>query len=312
MLGFSTLTQKYLNLTLGSKQKMQTRIIERPGLWMSDDELKKLSADLRDVVGSLGIGDLAYGALNGDRARLENSVFTIIYDNQLKRAMAFNALSIMSCTLKGQQVDVVHLGLVVINPEIRAKGLSWILYGFTTFLLFFRNRLKPIWVSNVTQVPSIIGMCSESFGNVFPNPRLKNRRSFEHLLLAREIMSKHRHVFGVGEEAEFDEEKFIMKNSYTGGSDNLKKTFEQAPKHREPLYNDFCKDHLDYNRGDDFLQLGQIDLKTFYHYLLHSAPPSAVITIAYRTIFALIESICVPTIQWFSPSKQMGELRPWK
>ena len=36
-------------------------------------------------------------------------------------------------------------------------------------------------------------------------------------------MLNHRHVFGVGNDAELDDKYFIIKNAYTGGSDNLLK-----------------------------------------------------------------------------------------
>ena len=60
-------------------------------------------------------------------------------------------------------------------------------------------------------------------------------------------MRRHRRVFGVGEDAGFDEARFVITNAYTGGSDNLKKSFDVAPKHRDEAYNDFCREQLDYS-----------------------------------------------------------------
>ena len=103
-------------------------------------------------------------------------------------------------------------------------------------------------------------MVSQTFSDVFPSPHPDARQSFAHLQLARGIMSRHRAVFGVGEDAGFDETRFVITNAYTGGSDALKKTFEAAPKHRDEQYNVFCARELDYARGDDVLHLGRIDL----------------------------------------------------
>jgi hypothetical protein len=61
--------------------------------------------------------------------------------------------------------------------------------------------LRQKWISNVTQVPSVVGMVSQTFSDVFPSPHPDARQSFAHLQLARGIMSRHRAVFGVGEEA---------------------------------------------------------------------------------------------------------------
>ena len=94
-------------------------------------------------------------------------------------------------------------------------------------------------------------MVSETFSDVFPSPDPASRQSFAHLQLARGIMRRHRSVFGVGEEAGFDEARFVITDAYTGGSDALKKSFDAAPKHRDEKYNAFCARELDYDRGDD-------------------------------------------------------------
>jgi len=287
------------------------RVIGRPGLWMAPDELAKLVNDLRGIVAALGIGDLEYGVLSGDKDRLDCAVLTVIYDAKSGKAIAFNALSIMECELRGKPTDVLHLGLVAVDPSYRAKGLSWLLYGFTCFLLYFRNLLRPIWVSNVTQVPAIIGMTTEGFVDIFPSPVANSRRSFDHLQLARQIMKSHRHVFGVGQDAVFDEDRFVIMNAYTGGSDNLKKTFEQAPKHRDERFNEFCRQQLDYGRGDDIIQLGRIQMNVMANYMIHSVPKGSWMALFWTLLFAFITALLLPIFQWLSPSKSMGVLRPW-
>jgi hypothetical protein len=312
MANWLALTKPHLNMKFGSAKTVQTRIIERPGLWMTDDELASLSGDLRKIIDSLEIGGLDYGVGTGERESLNNAIITLVYDGPTGRPVAFNALRYMPCSLRNSEVQVVHLGLVIVDPTYRAKGLSWILYGLTIFLLFFKGRLQPLWVSNVTQVPAIIGMVSEGFSEVFPNPKNNNRRTYDHLLLARQIMSQHRAIFGVGPEAEFDPDNFIIKNAYTGGSDNLKKTFAQAPQHRNPIYNEFCQANLDYDRGDDILQLGQVKMGTFLNYIAHSTPASSILFVLYQALFTLLEGLVVPLFQWLQPSQAMGLLRPWK
>ena len=116
---------------------------------------------------------------------------------------------------------------------------------------------------------------------------------------------------GVAQEAGFDPERFIITNAYTGGSDNLKKTYSQAPKHRHDEYNAMCRGQLDYERGDDFLQIGQMNLRTGRRYLLRAVPRSSLWSILSRGLFLLGGSVIVPAVQWFSPGTQLGELRPW-
>lgn len=309
MIGLFSKKKPYIDIEFTSNGKTKTRVIERPGLWMTPAELNALVTDLKCVQSTLGVGDFDYGVLKGEKNTLDSVVITIIYDLKANKPFAFNALTLMNCTLGGKYVTVVHLGLVIVDSTYRAKGLSWILYGLTTFLLFFKNRFAPLYISNVTQVPSIIGNVSESFGNVFPNPLTGQRRTYEHLVVAREIMSKHRSVFGVCHEAGFDEDTFVISDSYRGGSDNLKKTFEQTAKHRNPIYNNFCKDLLNYRRGDDFLQIGQMDMKTYYNYMLHSATKSGFIEVFYKVVFSCLDSLLVPAFQWLSVNRSMGILR---
>jgi hypothetical protein len=179
-------------------------------------------------------------------------------------------------------------------------------------LLFARRRLRPLWVSNVTQVPAVFGMVSESFADVFPSPRPGARRSFAHLQLARRILAHHRHVFGVGPEAGFDEERFIITDSYTGGSDHLKKSFAEATQHRQAIYNEICQRELDYARGDDFLQLGQMNLQTTQSYLAKEVPRDSLAGIAIQFAFLALSSLVLPVVGWFTPSVPTEDLRAWK
>ena len=140
----------------------------------------------------------------------------------------------------------------------------------------------------MTQVPAVVGMVSETFSDVYPRPGDGPPKDFAKLQLARGIMKGHRHVFGVGDDAVFDEHSFVIENSYTGGSDNLKKTFDEAPKHRDDAYNTFCKERLDYQRGDDFLQIGKIDLNAVRRYITRTVPRELLAGVSALTAMSLV------------------------
>lgn len=219
--------QRYLNLKLPAAPGYDCVVLERPALWMEDADLDALVAELRSVAARTEAGaDLGYGVFSGDRDRLARTIITLVRRRADNAPVAFNALAMIDLRLGPRPVEVLHLGLVMVDPEERSRGLSWVLYGLTCFLLLVRGGLRPVWVSNVSQVPAVIGMVAESFGQVFPAPQGERnrpgRRSLTHLLLARQIMAGHRHVFGVGPEAVFDETRFVIANAYTGGSDALK------------------------------------------------------------------------------------------
>jgi GNAT superfamily N-acetyltransferase len=289
---------------------LRARVLERPGLWLAAEEQDRLIAEMRRVVGSLGIGELPYGLLSGDRELMKRAILTVIEDRESGRTVAFNAMLALDCTLRGEPVDVIHLGLTAVDPAYRKRGVAWILTGFTTFILFVKNGLQPYWISNVSQVPSAIGMVCEATSNCYPSPEPKARRTFDHTVLAREIMRRHRAAFGVGPDAEFDDERFVIRNAYTGGSDHLKKRWEEAPLHRDERYNELCRRELDYQRGDDFLQLGQVDLFTLWRYLSHSLPHDVVALALSRAVFVVADGLIVPVLQWLSPENAMGDLRP--
>ena len=157
-------------------------------------------AQLRIVAGkTLPAGRLTYGIFSGERERLSRAVVTLICEEASGRPIAFNALSVMPVELDGEAIEVTHLGLVMVDPDVQGQGLSWVLYGLTTLVLFMRGGLRPKWISNVTQVPAVCGMVCETFSDVFPSPQAGARQSFAHLQLARGIMRQHRAVFGVGE-----------------------------------------------------------------------------------------------------------------
>lgn len=301
---------RYLDLRLRANRQVSIRIVERPGLWMAEDQIHQLLADLRSVT-SKGIGtDLDYGVLTGDPERLRQAIVTLLYDRASGAPIAFNALSVMPLDLRGKPVEVLHLGLVVVDPGFRTKGLSWVLYGLTCILLFFRGGLRPLWISNVTQVPAILGQVAEGFESAFPNPFRPARRSFDHLMLARGIMQHHRHVFGVGADADFDEDRFVITDSYTGGSDNLKKTFDEAPKHRDERVNELCRQQLDYLRGDDFLQLARLDVASTRNYLVREVPRGSLLGIAYQALFLLLARAVLPVIYWLDTHNTFNDLRP--
>lgn len=303
----------YLKLSLRLGNGLRLRIVERPGLSLAAAAQIKLLEDLRIVANSVILdGDIGYGVLSGAPDRLANAVVTLIYDRATGTPMAFNALAILPLSLAGQQVELLHLGLVMVNPALRGRGLSMMLYGLTCVLLFLRGQCRPIRLSNVTQVPAVFGMVAETFAKVFPTPTQPNQPSFEHRILARQIMRHHRHVFGVGPEAEFDEHRSVIMNAYTGGSDDLKKTFDEAPKHRREAYNAMCADQLDYARGDDFLQIGRIDMAAVRNYLSRVVKPQSAPWLAGQLLLFALQSAVMPVLHWFADDQQWGILRPWR
>jgi hypothetical protein len=308
---FRKLSRRYLDLEFSTADDVVVRIVERPGRWMSNADSTAMVEELRSIVRrALDGRDLSYGVFTGQREPLDNAVVTLVHDAPSGTPVAFNALSLLRVALRGRDVDVIHLGLAMVDPAFRGRGFSAVLYGLTCMLLLFRNQLRPIWMTNVSQVPSVIGLVNETFSNVFPSPDPRQRRSYDHLVIARSIMNHHRMVFGVSEDAGFDEQRFVVTNAYTGGSDHLKKSFAEAPPHRIEAYNQMCRQALDYDVGDDFLQVGQIDLAAARNFLLDHVPRAWLRSLVVPLAFLLTNATLLPVLHWLSPRQPMGDVRP--
>ena len=281
-------------------------ILERPARLLDGDALARFTTDLRTVAGAaVPGGDLDYGVLDPASGALDRSVVTLIHDRD-GRPVAFNALALIDLS----DERVLHLGLVMIDPRVRSGGLSWALYGLTCFLLFAREGFRPITVTSVSQVPAVIGMVARTFSDVFPDPSREGRAGLRQRLVARALVRDHAHVFGVDGRARLDEDRFVLEDAYHGGSDALKKRFEDAQGHREQVFNDWARRELDYDRGDDAVQVGRIDAGAARTFLLRQVPRSSALSVLLVAGFAALERFVLPLVHWFDVRRPFGVLRP--
>ena len=147
------------------------RLIERPGLRLDDHELQRLLADLRGVADRSVPGSrLRYGVLSGDRRRFDDAVLAIVYDRGTDEAIGFNVMSLLEVVLNGRPTHVLHAGLCIVDPRHRSRGLCLALTAAPAVLAFLRNRLVPLWITNVTQVPAAAGVFATSLERVYPAP----------------------------------------------------------------------------------------------------------------------------------------------
>ena len=290
-----------MRFTLGA---FEIAMWERPGVGCDDATLAAIVEDLRTVAraGQNGKPMPEYGVLLGERADLASRVVTIVY-TRAGRPVGFNALTYFDLALGTRVESVLHLGLTFVDPEFQRQRLPALLYGVTTFLLLFRNGLRPFWISNVTQVPAVAGMVADNYAGAFPHYAGKHRQTFVQRVLARSIMKHHRRAFGVGEDAGYDEERGVITDAYTGGSDELKKSFAEAAKHRNPAVNDFCARTLDYQRGDDLLQIGRCTLASTLRFLRGKLPQGAAFQLAFRAAVLVGTATLVPVVRWLVPRR---------
>ena len=96
------LRQPTIDLTIRTHAGLITRIVETPGLSLSEAELGELVSQLRVVAAkTLPEESLTYGIFSGERERLARAVVTLICEEATGRPIAFNALSVMDVESKG-------------------------------------------------------------------------------------------------------------------------------------------------------------------------------------------------------------------
>lgn len=290
----------YCQVDLG--RSIRFKVWERPGRWMDKEKLKQIVKDIHTVAiagqGKEEIPD--YGVLKGELEDLKNRVITIGYDRQTGRPVGFAAQIFLDVPLGLNVIEVLHLGLVYVAKDYQGKSVLGLLYILPNILLLLKHGFRSLWISNVSQVPSVIGVVSDYYENVYPDPIHNTKQTLMQKSLSGGIMRSYRGAFGTGEDATYDTMKQIIYNSYTGGSDNLKKSFEECPKYRNEIVNDFCKENLDYKRGDDFLQIGILSGKLINNFFTKRlASVSRKQWLLYLFIAGLFAAL-LPTLKWLT------------
>jgi hypothetical protein len=251
---------------------LEATIYDRPGLWMDDHALAKLQDEIAAVARAAVPAPLAYGVFLRERGPFENRLIVVGRDLGTGRAVGFNAMPWLKVRLAGRAIMVMHFGLLIIDPAYQRRGLQGLLYGLGAFNAYHRVRERPLFVSNVTEVPAVFGAVCDQLVEPYPDYRTSGPPPPLYREIAAAIFSQHRREFGVGAEAGFDGERFVITGSYTGGSAGLKKTFESAPPYRDDACNEYCRAQLDYARGDDFLQVGKMDVTVITNWMTRRIP----------------------------------------
>lgn len=310
-LGYSILKNPTkLHYELKMPDKLKLVIWDRPGLWCSDDQIKGIVKDLRFVISKSTDKNIPeYGVLLGEREDMKTRLILIIYQND--ESMAFSAQSHIDFRIGLKNIHVIHLGLAYVDKNVRGGGLASMAYVLPNLLLLLKSGFRSHWISNVTQVPSIFGQVEDFYTNVYPNTT-KKPQTFEHFLIAGHIMKNHRSVFGVGDDCIYDAHHQIIRNAYTGGSDNLKKTFEECTKSRNPKVNDFMMTRLDYGRGDDVIQLGILDYKLLFKFVGAKGVNSSLMFIAFKIVLLFFSICLVPVSRWLIDEENIWEKNEYK
>lgn len=229
-----------------------------PGRWMSDTRLDHLRGMLHDVARYRLDPLPAYGIFLPGRAPYRNRIVTVAYEDE--RPVAFGAMVWLPLRSEAGTADVLHLGLVVTTPNRLSPHLLWQMYYYPVFYVGFQRFLRPFWISCVSQEPTVIGAVSDGFHAVLPSYRDPSPSNGLRTKIARGLVRDHGHEFGAGGHAALDEGTFVVRGSCRGPSEALRTSYRRAAKYSVRACNEYCRDLLDYERGDELLQLGRANV----------------------------------------------------
>jgi len=287
-----------------SQKNHEFVIWDRPGKWCDKEEIDKISSDLFTIaqLAQEGKGLPEYGVFSSEKSNFSDRNITIIYDRVKKDPVAFSAQLYLKSSANSKKVEVMHTGLSYIIPDQRGKGLLRLLFIYPMVILLIKSGLRPIWVSSLSQVPSVIGVVAESFDKVFPDPWMKNEQSYEQNEIAFQIVNSSKDELAIGGDIVYNRNMQIIENSYSlASTTNLKKDYEETKKHRDVLVNEFCKEHLNYSRGDDFLQIGQWTVDGLFRFLKKNVSNTFIVQHLFTAFVVVMKFTIVPIIRLIIP-----------
>lgn len=249
---------------MSKKSKYQVSFLYRPGLTMSDEEIAALQQELRGVAATCFDEIPEYQCLLPGRASLEDKVITVARRSDGRMAGFCSAVLL---PVEGVG-EVFHMGLTCVHQFARGHRLT---HKLTSRLLAqYMLRYRPfgrLWISNAACVLSSLGNIALNFEDVFPSPYGAKAPSETHMKIAGAISAHYRAHMAVRDDAVFCPHSFVFQGSVEGTS--FQKTADDTRyHHRKPYLNQFYMTLLNFEGGDEVLQVGYVSLATLAKYFL--------------------------------------------
>lgn len=235
-----------------------------PGKTFNDIELASLTNELREVASVCFDECPDYQSLTGKREELSRAIITTAREKKSGKLMGF----VSALMLEGEYEErFLHLGLTCARPEARGKKLTHKLTGKTIMKVLLRRvPFSSLWISNCACVLSSLGNVALYFEELSPSP-YGPAPTFRHLSIARAISKNYRVPIAIAKEAVLNEDKLVFEGSVPGT------IFAKDPRdsrfhHRDPAITNYYLNLLDFERGDEAIQIGRVSFMTFPKYIL--------------------------------------------
>lgn len=251
--------------------KLAFATLDRPGRWMSDDALARLSDELT-ALGRRCLDPLpAYQVFLGTRAAFTDKIIATARhrDGQLA---AFCSCVVLPVSGVG---SVLHLGLTCVDPSLRGARLSNALAWRILARVALARRLGfgDVWMTSVAAVLSVCGNLAKHFADTYPSPRRATPFAAEVDVIADAFDRDFRHVAYVRPEATFDRAAFVFRGSGRGTAFQKREDASEF-HHRDRALNDFYRARLNFDDGDELLQVVRFRLVDLARYQLFGGRPA--------------------------------------
>ena len=239
-------------------------VYQEPGRILPDESIGDLARDIREIAGDCFHDLPDYQAIVGTRSALCDKLITLARDEN-GTPQGFCSMVFLDIEDVGR---ILHLGLTCVRPEARGKRLTHLLVkkALTRYLLK-QNPFGKIWISNCAGVLSSLGNVAMHFEQVFPSPFYTGCPGDTHLKIARAIDEGFREQMYVLPDAVLDEEKFIFRGSVKDTVFHKEKD-DLAYHHRKNGLNRFYANMMNFEQGDEVLQIGYFRMVSVVKYIL--------------------------------------------
>ena len=227
----------------------------KPGLMVDDAELEYLTEKIKETAETCFTSLPDYQVMKGTREELSDKVIAVSWSDR-KRSQVDGFCSSVLLPVEGIG-EVMHLGLTCVHPDARSRGLTHILThkAVASQLLRTSPLVGKLWISNCAAVLSSLVNVAVYFENVYPSPFFKNRKTEEHVMIGEAINKYYRDKMYINPDAEFDREEFIFRRSVRG-TVFQKSSSDYKYHHRNRILNSFYQQIMDFDNGDEVLQIG--------------------------------------------------------
>lgn len=164
--------------------------------------------------------------------------------------------------------EVIHLGLTCVHPSARGHRLTHQLTSQLILNYVLRHRpFGRIWFSSLACVLSSLGNVALNFEDVFPSPFGRVTPSTAHLAIAEAIDEGYREHMAVNEGATFCPHTFVFRGSVQDTTFQ-KHEGDTRYHHRSNSLNQFYKALINFEAGDEVLQIGHFSAVSLIRYFL--------------------------------------------